>query len=194
MSLLKAERRSHLAPRIKIWLEIEGLYAYGFGLSEILRAVDQSGSIKQAAADVGKSYRYVWGRIKRAEKTLVRQLVETQVGGKDGQRSSLTDEARCLVGDFQAIRLRMIRAVQEEFARHLLGRAIGLELLFPGHHNANETQSSCAKADGFHSSPKRIPSDSGDNRVTGWFSGNGDPTLRALVLAMDDAADGCWAT
>jgi molybdate transport repressor ModE-like protein len=117
MATLNADRRARLVPRIKIWLEIDGQYAFGFGLSEMLRAVDETGSIKQAAADLGKSYRYVWGRIKDAEKTLGRQLVETHVGGKDPQRSCLTGEARRFVADFQEVRRRMIRSIQVEFAR-----------------------------------------------------------------------------
>ena len=49
--------RQPLVPRVKVWLEAEGDYAFGFGLAEILRAVDQAGSIKQATAHLGKSYR-----------------------------------------------------------------------------------------------------------------------------------------
>jgi molybdate transport repressor ModE-like protein len=93
-----------LQPRIKVWLEAEGRYAFGFGLCEILRAVEQTGSIKQAAGELGKSYRYIWGRVKQAEDVLGRQLVETQVGGKDAQRSRLTPEAGRLLADFLALR------------------------------------------------------------------------------------------
>ena len=106
-----------LVPRVKVWLEIDGRYAFGFGLSEILRAVDRAGSIKQAAADLGKSYRYVWGRIKKAEQALGLPLVETHVGGKELQRSFLTPTARQLVDIFLAVRSRMIQVVEQECAR-----------------------------------------------------------------------------
>ena len=56
-----------LSPRVKVWLEVDGQYVFGFGLSEILKAVGQAGSIKAGAESLGKSYRYVWGRIKKAE-------------------------------------------------------------------------------------------------------------------------------
>lgn len=93
-----------LQPRIKIWLEAEGRYAFGFGLCEILQAVEHTGSIKQAAGELGKSYRYIWGRVKQAEDALGKQLVETQVGGKDAQRSRLTPDAGRLLADFLALR------------------------------------------------------------------------------------------
>ena len=104
-----------LRPRIKVWLGTDGRYVFGFGLSEILRAVGQHGSIKQAAASLGKSYRYVWGRLKEAERALGQTLVETHVGGKDAQRSFLTPTARQLVDDFLAIRHRMIQVADQEF-------------------------------------------------------------------------------
>ena len=110
--------RALLTPRVKVWLEIDGRYAFGLGIGEILRAVDRAGSIKQAARDLGKSYRHVWGRVKDTEQALGRPLVEAQVGGKGSQRSALTPEGRRLVAAFRAFRDRMLRAVQEEFARH----------------------------------------------------------------------------
>jgi WD40 repeat protein/mono/diheme cytochrome c family protein len=39
-----------LVPRVKVWVECSGQYAFGFGLSEILQAVEREGSIKQAAS------------------------------------------------------------------------------------------------------------------------------------------------
>jgi molybdate transport repressor ModE-like protein len=117
MATLKTDKRARLVPRIKIWLEIDDDSAICFGLSEMLRAIDNTRSIKQASADLGRSYRYVWGRIKNVEKALGVRLVETHVGGRGVQRSTLTEEARQLVTDFQAVSRRMANAVQQEFAR-----------------------------------------------------------------------------
>jgi molybdate transport system regulatory protein len=107
-----------LEPRVKVWLETDGDYAFGLGICEILQAVDRAGSIKHAAADLGLSYRHVWGRIRKAEQALGRQLVEAQVGGAGTQRSSLTSEARRLLAAFLALRSRMLRLLQDEFTRH----------------------------------------------------------------------------
>jgi molybdate transport system regulatory protein len=125
MSHRQAQRRTQqtgLVPRVKVWLEADDCYAFGYGLSLILQAVDQAGSIKQAAADLGLSYRYVWGRIKEAERALGRQLVETHVGGKGPQRSALTPEARQLLADFLELRGRMIELVRDEFGRRFRAR------------------------------------------------------------------------
>jgi molybdate transport system regulatory protein len=116
LPIRRSKKPLALVPRVKVWLEIEGRYAFGFGLSEILRAVDRAGAIKQAAHELGKSYRYVWGRIKKAERALGQQLVETHVGGKELQRSFLTPTARQLIADFLAMRSHMTQVVEQECA------------------------------------------------------------------------------
>jgi molybdate transport system regulatory protein len=111
-------KRSPLVPRVKVWLETEGCYAFGLGIAEILQAVDRAGSIKQAAGHLGKSYRYVWGRIKEAEHALAQPLVETRVGGQGTHRSFLTPVARKLVNAFLAVRRRLMQVVEHECRTH----------------------------------------------------------------------------
>lgn len=105
-----------LLPRVKVWLEIDGDYVFGWGICEILEAVHEAGSIKDAAVQLGKSYRYVWGRVKEAEAAIGEPLVETRVGGVVEQRSDLTSLATQLVEDFAEFRQRMHQVAREEFA------------------------------------------------------------------------------
>jgi molybdate transport system regulatory protein len=112
---LRAKKAVRVQARIKVWLEADGRYVFGFGLSEILKAVEAAGSIKEAAQRLGKSYRYVWGRIKKAESTLGQSLVDARVGGKDSHRSGITELARRLVTDYDALRQRMFDVAEEEF-------------------------------------------------------------------------------
>jgi molybdate transport repressor ModE-like protein len=109
-----------LSPRVKVWLEIDGRYAFGLGIAEILQSVDQAGSIKRAAAALGKSYRYVWGRVKAAERALGQPLVETHVGGGTPRRSTLTPLARRYADAFLQLRRRMKELVADEFARQFV--------------------------------------------------------------------------
>ena len=112
----KPTKRQWMKARAKVWLEIEDQYVFGFGLSEMLKAVEATGSIKAAADSLGKSYRYVWGRIKEAEQALGEPLVQTRVGGKGTRRSSLTELASRLVADYDALRRRVFDVVQQEFS------------------------------------------------------------------------------
>jgi molybdate transport repressor ModE-like protein len=111
--------RDDVIPRAKLWLEADGEYVFGRGISEILKAVEETGSIKAAAGQLGKSYRFVWGKIKEAERALGAPLVRTQVGGSDSHRCDLTDLARELVRDFDALRERVFVLVRREFRRGL---------------------------------------------------------------------------
>lgn len=113
----KSAGRKLAEPRVKVWLEVRGQYAFGFGISRILKAVEATGSIKAAAEQLGKSYRYVWGRIKKTEKAIGEPLVATRVGGKGPHRSGLTASAKRLVADYDALRDRMFEVVQQEFDR-----------------------------------------------------------------------------
>ncbi len=117
-STMGADRRvASGTPRVKIWIELQGRYAFGHGLCRILDAVDAAGSIKDAAARLRLSYRYVWGRIKEAEQAIGRPLVVARVGGQEAQRSTLTNEARRLVRAFTVLRQDAIDSVEREFAR-----------------------------------------------------------------------------
>jgi molybdate transport repressor ModE-like protein len=84
---------------------------FGFGsrFIAILEAVERTGSIKHAAAEVGWSYRHVWSRIKRAEEALACSLVTTQLGGLDRGRSGLTPAALHVVSRFHELRTRLLR-------------------------------------------------------------------------------------
>ncbi len=108
-----------VTPRTKLWLEVNSQYVFGFGISNILKAVQHTGSIKAAAKEVGKSYRHVWDKIKHAEQALGVPLVRTQVGGKNARRSELSDLAQDLVRDFDTFRQRLFDLVQVEFSKRL---------------------------------------------------------------------------
>ncbi|MBI5761441.1 MAG: LysR family transcriptional regulator [Planctomycetales bacterium] len=104
-------------PHVKVWMERGGEYLFGYGIAEILRAVDESGSTKEAAEALGKSCRYVWGRIKDAETALNDVLVETRVGCSDAQRSNLTPLGKRLMTDFLDLRERVFAMVEAEFRK-----------------------------------------------------------------------------
>ena len=106
-----------ISPRIKLWFELDGRRVFCAGVCQILQAVEETGSIKEAAASIGRSYRFVWGRLKEAEATLGQQLVETRVGGELAQRSGLTDAGRRLIKNYQLIRQKLFAVADAEFAK-----------------------------------------------------------------------------
>ncbi len=64
----------------------------GNNLFLMLENINKHGSISKAASLMGVSYRYLWGLLREAEKTLGVQLVEKKAGGHSGGGSLLTSE------------------------------------------------------------------------------------------------------
>ena len=62
--------------KFRVWVEVNGVHVIGPGGYEILKAINELGSISGAARKLGMSYRFVWNYIDRMEKTLGVKLVE----------------------------------------------------------------------------------------------------------------------
>lgn len=116
---VKSHPKLAVRPRVKLWLESGGESVFCRGLCDILRAVDETGSIKHAAAEVGRSYRFVWSRLKEAEEALGARLVDAHVGGRGTHRSRLTPLARDLVNEFDGLREAVFELVDNVFAQRL---------------------------------------------------------------------------
>lgn len=118
-SPLKKSRAKTVRPRVKIWLEAGGESVLCRGLSDILRAVDETGSIKSGAAKVGRSYRFVWARLKEAEAAFGTSLVESRVGGHEANRSELTPLALDLLKTFDEMSAKIYQLVDGVFAEQV---------------------------------------------------------------------------
>ncbi|MFH1227940.1 MAG: LysR family transcriptional regulator [Planctomycetota bacterium] len=106
-----------LKPFHKVWLQKGGEYAFGGGIAGILVAIRKTGSIKAAAESLNESYRYVWGRIQKAEEVLGVKLIETTVGGQSSQRAQLTDFARRILDPFLRFDANTRKQIDREFNR-----------------------------------------------------------------------------
>lgn len=113
-SATKADKR--IRPRVKVWFDCDGQHVFCSGMCQILEAVEATGSIKDAAEKIGKSYRFVWAKIKRTERDLGQTLVETHVGGSGTRRSTLSPLGKQLVADFVELRAHIRRFTDSHFA------------------------------------------------------------------------------
>jgi len=104
-----------------LWVECENERFFGPGRVELLQRIDQTGSIRQAAADMGMSYKKAWEMIATVNKQAVRPLVVPQVGGKKGGGSVITDEARELIAWHAQLRRRFLAFLEKE-TRQLKGK------------------------------------------------------------------------
>ncbi len=90
--------------RAKVTVGRKGKTVIGEGRYDLLRLIDEKGSLSGAASAMSMSYRYAWGVIKHLEEEMGRPLVVSHRGGAQGGRTELTDLARELISEFEIAR------------------------------------------------------------------------------------------
>jgi molybdate transport system regulatory protein len=106
-----------MEPRVKLWLEQDGKLALSGYRVRMLRLIDETGSLSDAAARMGLSYRRAWGKLREIEANLGVKLVDSEAGGAGGGGSRLTDDGRRLVEIFERFQSATERDLAREFAR-----------------------------------------------------------------------------
>ena len=107
---------SELAARTKVWLEVDGMHAFGSGLAQLLEGVARTGTLREAARAAHISYRHAWDMIKSAEKHLGKELILPQPGGIGGGRSALAAGGRHLLEVFRRLNRDVADFAKARFA------------------------------------------------------------------------------
>jgi molybdate transport system regulatory protein len=81
----------------KIWFEIDGKPFIGAGRIKLLMAIDQTGSITEAAKSVEMSYKKAWKLIHSMNELSAQPLVLKTTGGKGGGGTMLTPYAHQVI-------------------------------------------------------------------------------------------------
>ena len=71
--------------RIHLWLESADGLVFGIGRGQLLAQIERHGSLKQAAAELGMSYRAAWGKIRVTETALGQKIIRRSGHRRDGQ-------------------------------------------------------------------------------------------------------------
>ena len=108
-----------LRPRHKIWFTLGNSFLMGPNYFRFLRAVDETGTIRQGGKTVGWSYRTCLNRIRRMEDILGRRVLETARGGSAGGGAKLSAEGRRLVAIFERWQGDMADYSQRAFRKAL---------------------------------------------------------------------------
>jgi molybdate transport system regulatory protein len=110
----------NLNPEYKIWFSSpQGYGILGDGKWKILKQIDECGSLVGACEKMGITYRRTWNDLRKIEKMLGFQLLETVRGGHEGGSTKLSPEGRRLVKSFDIFHKRMDKIMQKEFIRLL---------------------------------------------------------------------------
>ena len=106
-------------PRQKLWIETAGQLVMSDYRVRLLELVAETGSLAEAAAVLGLSYRRAWGKVKEIEANLGRSLVRSEVGGAGGGRTVLTPEAEELVAAYRRFQERVDHEVEDAYGAEL---------------------------------------------------------------------------
>jgi molybdate transport system regulatory protein len=115
-------RSPRLAIRHKVWLDAGRRFALGDGGVALLRAIDETGSIRAAAARAGWSYRHTLAYLDNAERSAGFRLVDRARGGTDRGGAVLTAAGRDFLRRYDRFRRRVDRAVDRLYASAFGGR------------------------------------------------------------------------
>lgn len=88
----------------EISLELENGFVISNRIMELLMVIEETGSLNQAAKQLGVSYSHSWNILNRLNCQLQQPVVVTQRGGKGGGIAHLTSAGKSLLQKYAAIR------------------------------------------------------------------------------------------
>lgn len=97
-----------------LWIEGNGTRFWGPGPVELLELIEATGSINQAAKEMGMSYKKAWEIVNRLNNMATTPMVVTATGGEKGGGSSISEEARQMITYHRQMRERFRKFLEEE--------------------------------------------------------------------------------
>ena len=101
----------------KVWLDNNGK-AFGDGPCELLRRVEQTKSLHQAASQMGMSYSKAWRLIRTLEERIGFALLKREVGGPSGGGSQVTPQGKALMNRYKLFRKEVKKNLEKIYRKH----------------------------------------------------------------------------
>ncbi len=101
----------------EVWLDQDG-QAFGKEAAELLRKIEEAGSLKGAAAEMKMSLTKAWHMFRDIEQALGFMLLKRTVGGASKGGSELTPEGRNLMRRYEALSQDVEETLQEIYVKH----------------------------------------------------------------------------
>ena len=130
---ISMKQGNKMKPVTKIQLFDEnGEKFFGEGPCRLLRLVEETGSLRCAAASMEMAYSKALKLVKQAEEALGFPLTQRSVGGRDGGGSTLTPEGRAFLQRYEAYRDACVQANRELYAKYFPGNTLGCVIMASG--------------------------------------------------------------
>jgi molybdate transport system regulatory protein len=112
-----ARARAPVRPRLKVWVVFGNRTKLGHGRVRLFELIDELGSIQQAVARMGMSYRAAWGYIGELEAAAGFRFLTRKPGGGGTGGTQLTSEGRAFLERYRRFRRSLDQLTQRRFAR-----------------------------------------------------------------------------
>lgn len=87
----------------RIWIESDKHVLLGEGRVQLLKAIDETGSLSKAAKQLNISYKKAWNLLDSVNKSAKKPVTINSTGGKGGGGAELTEHGKSLVEAFDEI-------------------------------------------------------------------------------------------
>jgi molybdate transport repressor ModE-like protein len=115
-----SSRLDNLRLNYKIWLETADQNGIlGDKKCELLRAINETGSLNDAMKKLNLTYRKTWDNLRKIERELGFPLIKPTRGGADGGNTILTTEGKILIQAFEKFHAEYDLVIQQGFERIL---------------------------------------------------------------------------
>lgn len=104
----------HVDIRLRHWVFVDEVKFFGPGRYELLERIAETGSIAQAAKEMGLSYKKAWAMVDALNTLGKGPYVVTQKGGTKGGGTVLTDTARNVMAAYKRLNDKLLAALAEE--------------------------------------------------------------------------------
>lgn len=102
--------------KVKVWIDDNSdKLVFGGGKTEVLKLIDETGSISKAAKIVGMNYKKAWTHIKILEEQIEDELVFTKKGRGEDSGSFLTPKAKQIIQTYELLQADVKKFAQERF-------------------------------------------------------------------------------
>jgi molybdate transport system regulatory protein len=102
------------AIRVRCWIDIDGVKFFGPGRAELLELIEESGSIAQAAKEMGMSYKKAWAMVDEMNSRAKKPYVMRYKGGEKGGGAELTDAGKKVVSAYRKFMRKINTLVDRE--------------------------------------------------------------------------------
>lgn len=104
----------------KIWIASEQGILISEGRVQLLKLIDETGSLNKAAKAMNLSYQKAWKLVDESNKVAKSPLITTQIGGSKGGGTVLTPYGKSVIASFESINRACWDFLDEQIKKHNL--------------------------------------------------------------------------